>query len=101
MLRICEISAHPDRDRPGFMVVAARWACQSHIKQHIIGWCKRTTEIACAPADDVAAPENCHELITALKAQFPGEHWDDWRDHPAETGETLRQIMAASAAKGE
>ena len=101
MLRICEISAHPDRDRPGFMVVAARWACQSHIRQHIIGWCKRTTQIACAPAEDVAVPDNCTSLVAGLMAQFPGNQWDNWRDHPAETGALLRKIMVANAAEGE
>lgn len=95
MLRICEISADPRRDRPGFMVVAARYACQSHIRQHIIGWLKRTAEMANAPAEDVSIPENCAELVAGLMAQFPGEHWTNWRDHPAETGALLREIIGA------
>jgi hypothetical protein len=98
MLRICEISADPRRDRPGFMVVAARWACQSHIKQHIIGWLKRTTELACATADDIAIPENCRDLVAALQSMFPGDHWADWQEHPDETGDALRKIMATRVA---
>ncbi|MFA5715920.1 MAG: hypothetical protein WC998_09275 [Candidatus Paceibacterota bacterium] len=101
MLRICEISADRRRDQPGFMVVASRYAAQSYIRQHVIGWLKRTTEMACAPAEDIAVPENCVELVAGLMAQFPSDQWDNWRDHPAETGTTIRKMLSGATGAEE
>lgn len=96
MLRICEISAHPDRDKAGFMIVAARYACQSHIRQHIIGWLKRAELMAVFVEADAAVPDNCRELVAQLMALLPGPHWDRWQEHPAETGALLRQMIAGA-----
>lgn len=102
MLRICQISAHPNRDCPGFMVVAARWSCQSHIRQHIIGWQKRVYVGLLGETTNkskIGLPENCVELVAQLMVAFPGDHWDNWRDHPAETGALLRQMIGATGAR--
>jgi len=96
MLRICEISADPRRDRPGFMIVAARYACQSHIRQHIIGWLKRVELMAVVAETGTAVPDNCRELVAQLMALLPGPHWDHWQEHPAETGALLRQMIAGA-----
>lgn len=95
--RICDISAHRHRDRPGFMVTAGRYAVQSYIKQHVVGWQSRR---AYMPADDdddtLLYIDDIDDVVAQLIAHYPAAFVPRWRDRPEETAARIRAAMGGA-----
>lgn len=96
LMRLCVVSAHPARDARPWRATVARYAAQSYIKQHIIGAAKPAPARALVQPEPVAVPDNCSELVAALRSTYPGPHWVWWKRHIPETASTVRELVGAS-----